>query len=254
MSSIINKIIKWPQGIRFYIAITTLFVTAESCWWTNSVYGNSSTAIIRLQEIYAWISLGLILLTLTIGPLCNLVPRLPGQAVIRDARRLLGVSAAWFAGWHVSLSYVNQFHGANPLHLPAVYQRAFGLGLVALVILIALAVTSFDAAFRRLGRWWFRLHRLIYAAVLLVLLHAFMIGVHATSWLFIVTISAVVAALFAAQLYLGFGPGREPTILRSIVLCYGLLLTVGVFAYGFSQHLDLSPAEPSSKVGQYGVR
>ncbi len=254
MRSLIKQIAKWPQGIRFYIAIATLLVTAEAYWWTNSVYGNSSTAVIRLQEIYAWTSLGMILLALAIGPLCSLVPRLPAKAIIRDARRLIGVSAAWFAGWHVGLSYANQFHAANPLHLPAVYQRAFGLGLVALVILIALTVTSFDAAFRHLGRWWFRLHRLIYAALLLVLLHAFMIGVHATSWPFLITLTLVVAALFGAQLYLGFGPGREPTILRSIVLCYGLLLTIGIFTYGYTQHLDLSQIEANNRGGQYGTR
>ena len=254
MNSFIKQIAKWPQGIRFYIAIASLLVTAEAYWWANSVYGNSSTAIIRLQEIYAWTAVGLILLALAIGPLCSLVPRLPGKAIIRDARRLIGVSAGWFAAWHVGLSYINQFHEANPFHLPAVYQRAFGLGLVASIILIALTVTSFDGAFRRLGRWWFRLHRLLYGAVLLILVHAFMIGVHAASWPFLISLTVVVAVLFAAQFYLGFGPGREPTILRSIVLCYGLLVTIGVFAYGYTQHIHLSQVQPSNYGSQYGVR
>lgn len=254
MRTLFQQIADWPKGIRLYIALASLVATAETYWYVKTVYGQASTGIIRLQEIYAWTSLALILVTLAIGPLCSLVPKLPSRAVLRDARRMLGISAAWFAAWHVAISYINQFHAANPLHLPAVYQRGFALGILALIILIALTVTSFNAAFRQLGRWWFRLHRLIYAAVLLILAHAFMIGVHAASWPFLVSLTVAVAALFAAQLYLGFGPGREPTILRSIVLCYGLLLTIAVFAYGYTQHLGLSQIDGNASGGQYGIR
>lgn len=254
MRRLLLQIANWPKGIRFYIGLASLVLTAEAYWWARSVYGDASTGIIRLQEVYAWIALGLIVVTLAIGPLCSLLPDLPGKAMLRDARRLLGVSAAWFAGWHVGISYINQFHAANPLHLPGVYQRAFAIGLVAFIILLALAVTSFDGAFRGLGRWWFRLHRLIYGAVLLILGHAFMIGVHATSWAFIGSLTATVALVLAAHFYLGFGPGREPTTLRSFILCYGLLVTIAVFAYGYTQHLNLSDIEGSSKGGQYGLR
>lgn len=245
---------QWPKGIRFYVALASVIVTAETYWWVQSVYGNSSTGAIRLQEIFAWIALGLILTTLAIGPLCKVLPEIPGKHILRDSRRMLGISAAWFAAWHVGVSYIDQFQAANPLHLPGIYQRAFAVGLIALLILVAMAVTSFDAAFRKLGIWWFRLHRLIYVSVLLVLFHAFNIGVHATTWPFIVTLTAVVAILFAAHMYLSFGPGREPTILRSIVICYGLLVTVGVFAYGYSQHLGFQEIEGSAPGGQYESR
>lgn len=244
----------WPQGIRFYIALASLLFTAEAYWWTNSVYGGSSTSPIRLQEIFAWTSLAFLLITVAIGPVCSLVPRLPGKAVLRDARRMLGIGAAWFASWHVAISYSNQFHGANPLHLPTLYQRAFAVGLVALLILLALALTSFDAAFRRLGIWWFRLHRLIYLSILLVLFHAFNIGVHASSWPFIISLTVVVGLIFGAQLWLGFGPGREPTILRSIVLCYGLLITIGIFAYGYTQHAGYSSDDNLNTGSNYESR
>lgn len=254
MNSVITSIAQWPKGVRLYIALASVLVTIEANWWVHSVYGNSSTAAIRLQEIFAWTSLGLILATLAIGPLCKILPTLPGKSILRDARRMLGISAAWFACWHVGISYIYQFQLANPFNLPIIYQRAFAVGLVALLILIALAATSFDAAFRKLGIWWFRLHRLIYLSVLLILFHAFNIGVHATSWPFIGSLTVVVGLLFAAHMYLSFGPGREPTILRSIVLCYGLLVTVGVFAYGYSQHLGFQEVEGASSGGQYESR
>lgn len=254
MMNLLAQIRRWPQGIRFYIALTSLVVTAQVYWYVDSVYGTSNTATIRLQEIYAWTSVSLVLVTLSIGPLCALMPKLPGKAMLRDARRLLGVSAAWFAAWHVGISYWLQFRAANPLSLPGVYQRAFLVGIIALLILLALALTSFDAAFKRMGRWWFRLHRLIYLSVLLILVHAFTIGVHATTWPYIGALTVAIGLLFAAQLYLGFGPGREPTILRSIVLCYGLLLTIGIFAYGYSQNLGYSGASDSASGGAYEAR
>lgn len=254
MHQTFNKIRDWPKGIRFYIALATGLTTAELYWLMRSIYGASSVGAIRLQETYAWIALSLVLVTVAIGPVYSLAPHLPGKSILRDARRMLGISAAWFASWHVGISYVNQFQSANPLYLPTVYQRAFLIGLIALLILLALAVTSFDKAFRSLGIWWFRLHRLVYAGILLILLHAFNIGVHATSWLFLISLTLVVGAIFAAQLWLGFGPNREPTILRSIVLCYGLLITIGIFAYGYTQHLGSSSVVGDNRGGQYETR
>ncbi len=54
---------------------------------------------------------------------------------------------------------------ANPLPLFLM------LGVLGLIILLALALTSNRRAMRRLGRNWKRLHRLVYAAALLVTLH-----------------------------------------------------------------------------------
>ena len=44
-------------------------------------------------------------------------------------------------------------------------------GLAALLLLLALAITSPTAMVRRLGRYWRRLHRLVYAVAILGLLH-----------------------------------------------------------------------------------
>ncbi len=250
MKNISTTVKNWFHGIRIYVALATVLLTLEVIWWTNSVYGESGVAAIRLQEIYAWISLGLLLVTLSIGPLCKLVPKLPGKSLLRDARRMLGVSAAWFASLHVGIAYIDQFKAANPFNLPTTYQLAFALGAVALIILSAMVVTSFDGAFRKMGIWWFRLHRLVYLAILLILFHAFNIGVHATTAPFIITLAVAVGLLFAAQFYISFGPGGQVTTLGSIVLCYGFLLTVGVFAYGFSQSLQ----ENNTNGVEYGIR
>lgn len=253
-SAIATSVYNWTRGIRFYIAITTLVITGDIYWYISSVYGNASFAAIRLQETYAWLSLALIIVALAIGPVTKLLPLLPGKSILRDARRMVGISAAWFASAHVFISFFNQFHAANPLTLPVPYQQAFAVGSLALVILLALAMTSFDGAFRRLGPWWFRLHRLIYLAVLLILFHAFSIGVHAVMWTYLLPLSMAIAGLFAIHFYLSFGPGREPTTLQSVGLCYGLLITIAVLAYGYTQHLGFSKVTGSSSAGQYEVR
>lgn len=243
INSLTTSLKEWPKGVRLYIGLFTILITAEVFWYTSAVYGGSSLAGIRLQEIYAWIALSLLLLTISIGPAYKVFARLPAKSIVFDARRMLGVSAAWFATLHVSISYFDQFNGANPLNLPAIYKQAFIVGSIALIILLAMTATSFNAAFRRLGIWWFRIHRLVYLAILLVLFHAFNIGVHATSLPFIGTLAIVIGLVFGMHFYLMFGSkGKPATNLQSLTLCYGLILTVGVFTYGLTQG------------GQYGIR
>jgi sulfoxide reductase heme-binding subunit YedZ len=49
------------------------------------------------------------------------------------------------------------------------------VGFVAFLLLIPLALTSTDGAVRRLGKRWVKLHRLIYAATALGVLHYLMV-------------------------------------------------------------------------------
>jgi sulfoxide reductase heme-binding subunit YedZ len=236
INSLTTSLKEWPKGIRLYIALATLLVTAEVYWYTNTVYDGSSLAAIRLQEIYAWIALSLLLISVSIGPAYKTFTKIPGKSLLFDARRMLGVSAAWFASLHVLISYFDQFGGANPFKLPDAYKLAFAVGLIALLVLLAMTATSFNAAFRKLGIWWFRIHRLVYLAILLILFHAFNIGVHASTLPFIVALVTVVGLIFAMHFYLMFGTkGKPATNLQSLTLCYGLLLTVSVFAFGITQ-------------------
>lgn len=48
------------------------------------------------------------------------------------------------------------------------------LGVIGLIILTAMAATSTRWAMKRLGKWWKRLHRLVYAAGLIILVHAWL--------------------------------------------------------------------------------
>ena len=87
-------------------------------------------------------------------------------------RRALGLYAFMYAAIHFCLFSVVDF--GLQLDLIArefVEKRYLWVGVPASMILVALAVTSFRWAMRRLGKNWKRLHRLIYLGALLVVLH-----------------------------------------------------------------------------------
>ena len=198
-----KRLLYWASGIRLYIAIGTALVTAQTAWWAHAMYGATNLYVERTEEIYAWISVGCLLLALLVGPTYKLLPRLPGQLLMRDARRMIGLSAAWFGTLHVVITYFDLFRHVNPLELAASYQWSFLLGTLALTMLLVMASISTNAAMKRLGVWWFRLQQLAYAAGLLIVVHAVLVGTHAKStgavFALVNIVLAVVLIYFAAR-------------------------------------------------------
>ena len=89
-------------------------------------------------------------------------------------RRILGVTAACYAGAHLSLYCVDQKWHMLTVVSEIVLRFYLTIGFVALLGLLSLAATSTDAAMRRMGRGWKRLHKLIFAIAVLALLHYFL--------------------------------------------------------------------------------
>jgi len=87
-------------------------------------------------------------------------------------RRALGLYAFMYATIHIII-FVNLDYGfAWSLILQTILEKPYILvGLVGFLMLIPLAITSFDEWKRRLGKNWKRLHQTIYFIVPLVLLH-----------------------------------------------------------------------------------
>lgn len=88
-------------------------------------------------------------------------------------RRMLGVTALAYAATHLSLYVVDQKFDVAMVVSEIVHRFYLTIGFVTLLGLTALGVTSTDAAIRRMGRWWKRLHRLAYPLGVLALLHYF---------------------------------------------------------------------------------
>jgi sulfoxide reductase heme-binding subunit YedZ len=87
-------------------------------------------------------------------------------------RRMFGLFAFFYALLHFSVFLL--LDQAGKLHAVGheIVKRPYiTLGMLALLLLIPLALTSTAKAQRRMGRRWTRLHRLIYAAALLGVWH-----------------------------------------------------------------------------------
>ena len=91
-------------------------------------------------------------------------------------RRWVGLYAFFFAAIHVFLAYNFPFKGDVSKIVSSPNSFYFTLGFLALGILALLAATSNDWAVKTLGSRWKKLHLLLYAALVLVLVHSFNLG------------------------------------------------------------------------------
>lgn len=113
-------------------------------------------------------ALALLLLSLASTPLYLLT----GLAAIRRLRKPLGLYAFLYLTLHL-LTYAGLDFRFNLSFLwPEVTQQPFiQVGLLAFLILLPLAITSTRGWVVRLGKNWKRLHRLVYLAAVLAVLH-----------------------------------------------------------------------------------
>jgi sulfoxide reductase heme-binding subunit YedZ len=88
-------------------------------------------------------------------------------------RRMLGLSALFYALAHLTLYAVDLKLDILRVASEIVLRFYLTIGFVALLGLILLGSTSTDAAIRRLGKRWNRLHKIVYPIGLLATLHFF---------------------------------------------------------------------------------
>jgi sulfoxide reductase heme-binding subunit YedZ len=116
-----------------------------------------------------WWTLAFLMLTLTVTP----VRRLTGIGWLVKLRRMLGLYAFFYATLHFGVYIgVDQFFAWEYI-LEDIGERPYiTVGFTALLILAPLAATSTKRMIKRLGgRRWNRLHRLVYVAAALGVLH-----------------------------------------------------------------------------------
>lgn len=86
-------------------------------------------------------------------------------------RKPAGLWAFGFASLHFFLYIADRSSNFDLLNA-ILYPSYILVGLIALMILAALAATSYQWAMKKLGKNWKRLHRLVYVAGALVAIHA----------------------------------------------------------------------------------
>jgi len=123
-----------------------------------------------IHEIGLW-SFRLLLVALAVTPL----RRIGGWPKLAQVRRMLGVGAAAYVLIHFVAYALDQSLDLVKI-ASEIWKRLYlTIGFVALLGIMALAVTSTDGMVRRLGgQAWQRLHYLAYPLTLLGLIHFFM--------------------------------------------------------------------------------
>ncbi|WP_323012440.1 MULTISPECIES: protein-methionine-sulfoxide reductase heme-binding subunit MsrQ [Pseudomonadota] len=133
--------------------------------YLGSLSANPQEFLTRSSGIWA---LALLWATLCVTPI-RWITKWNGLA---RHRRKLGLYAFFYTILHV-IAWALWDRGAAPLAMWVdLWQRSvIGIGALAVLCLIPLAVTSTHGWIRRLGGWWMRLHWLVYPAAILSVWH-----------------------------------------------------------------------------------
>lgn len=124
-----------------------------------------------MQHVTGDTALTCLMLTLTVTPL----RRLTGWNDLIKVRRLIGLTAFWYACLHLSTYLVfDQSLSVDEIAKDIAKHPWVLVGFTAFLCLVPLAITSTKGWVRRLGgKRWQRLHRLVYVAAFAGVLHYF---------------------------------------------------------------------------------
>ena len=106
-------------------------------------------------------TLRMLLITLAVTP----ARRLTGWNRLMQLRRMLGLFAFFYGSLHfLTYIWLDQFFVLEDIIADVMERPFITVGFASFALLIPLAVTSTTAMIKRLGgKWWQRLHRLVYA-------------------------------------------------------------------------------------------
>jgi len=168
------------KNIRFYILAFSVLFSIAALVAVSNFYPAGELMVIKLERLYAFSALGFLYITLLIGPGIKVFGFIPYKSKLIHARRALGVSAFYFVLLHSNLAFFGLLGGFGGLgYLDGRYLLAVSLSFTAELILALMAATSFDFMVRKLTyRWWKFLHRFVYLAGTLIVIHALLIGSH----------------------------------------------------------------------------
>jgi sulfoxide reductase heme-binding subunit YedZ len=157
---------KQMKRAAFALSLVPVAVGAYRAFLGDQFGANPVQGIEHFSGIWA---LRLLVLAIAITPLRLLT----GWKELSAARRTFGLAAFWYAGLHM-LSWAGLDLTFNPHDMwnDLLKRPYITIGMVAFVLLTALAATSPRSMVRRLGgARWQALHRLVFAAALLGCIH-----------------------------------------------------------------------------------
>jgi len=169
-----------PNNSRFYILVFSVLLSMFTACLLRMQVGSEQLFYIRTEQIFGFIAIGYVYLALAISPVQKIVGKPGWMKCVLFARRAIGVSAAYFAFLHAAVAFWGQIGGFDGLGLlPRTFMWSLGFGAIALLVLFLMAATSFDKVIAFMTfRHWKWLHRFIYGAGILIILHVWMVGTH----------------------------------------------------------------------------
>jgi sulfoxide reductase heme-binding subunit YedZ len=214
----------WLQILTHLGALAPLAVM----FWDGAHNGLTANPIQSLTFRSGKTALVLLVLSLCCTPLNSIF----GFRQAIKLRRPLGVYAFLYALGHFSIFLLDYNFDPQMLY-DAIFEKRYALvGFTAFLILLPLALTSTKGWQKRLGKRWTNLHKLVYLAAGLVIVH-FVWLVKAdvrqplefgavVAVLLVVRIPAVKRVLrAAAQLLVPKGPGQRPGCKRPLPQAVG---------------------------------
>ncbi|MDO8553697.1 MAG: ferric reductase-like transmembrane domain-containing protein [Candidatus Micrarchaeota archaeon] len=164
------KLVKKARILIYVIA----FLLVVATWL---VYSKEGTMTTDMSNAFGYLAFSFLSLALIVTPIRVIWPKFELNTTFLMARRALGVSAFIFALFHSSIQFFVNF--AGDINILSTYASAnifLLFGSISLTILFLLFITSTDYAVRKLGKTWFSLHKLVYLAYPVIILHAYKIG------------------------------------------------------------------------------
>lgn len=152
---------QWFIHVGSLIPLTVLLIDG----FTGNLTVNP---IQELEQRTGRIAIIWLMMSLTCTPLNIVLGFKPAIQV----RRALGLYAAFYAGIHFFIFSVLDYSVNLSLIGKAVIEKPFiVLGLISLLILIALTITSTKKSMKKLGKKWTQLHMLVYPLAVILLIH-----------------------------------------------------------------------------------
>ena len=136
--------------------------------WSDTLGANPAEALIRATGDW---TLRFLCITLAITPLRQAL----AATSLARFRRMLGLFTFFYGVLHfLSYGWLDQSFDVEAIAKDIAKRPFILVGTTTLLLMLPLAATSFNRAIKALGAArWQRLHRVVYAAALLALLHFF---------------------------------------------------------------------------------
>jgi sulfoxide reductase heme-binding subunit YedZ len=159
-----------PRAVLALKFALWLGALAPGAWLVYGVFAGR-LGVNPIEMLTHWTgmtALVLLMLTLSVTP----VRRLTGWNPVIQLRRPLGLFAFFYALAHFGIWFVFDMVFNVRWMLEDIAERKFiTVGMAALLVLLPLAVTSTRGWIRRLGKRWGKLHRGVYLAATLGVVH-----------------------------------------------------------------------------------